>query len=435
MFESARPTHTSLRCHAVAGFLAVLLLVGGLGTWAAMTEISGAVIASGDVVVDSNVKKVQHPTGGVVGELLVRNGDRVHAGDVLIRLDETVTKANLSIVIKRLDELAARQARLEAERDGHEAIVFPRALADQSDNIEVSKILTSEEKLFQLRKVARAGQAAQLRERISQLAKEIEGLEGQTEAKRREISLIDRELESVRKLWKQNLVPISRITALEREATRLDGEKNQLISAVAQARGRTSEIELQIIQIDQDLRSQVAGELRDIQGQISELSERRVAAEDQLKRIDIRAPQDGVVHQLAVHTVGGVITASEPIMLIVPAADRLIIEAKVPPQQIDRLSLNRVAAVRFTTFNQQVTPVIDGVLTRISPDTAKDERTGLPYYVARISLPHDQLERLKGHELIPGMPAEVFIKTTDRTALSYFLKPLTDQIAKAFRER
>jgi HlyD family secretion protein len=425
----------STRRHVLVGMVLLVLLCGAVGGWAATTQLSGAVIASGTLVVSDDVKKVQHPTGGVVKEINVREGARVKAGDVLVRLDDTLTRANLAIVSKNLDELAARQSRLEAERDGADGVVFPPALVDRADEAEINRILQGEQKLFDFRKTARQGQKAQLRERILQLGEQVQGLAGQAAAKKREIELINRELEGVRNLWTKNLVPISRVTALEREAVRLDGERNQLIASAAEAKGRATEVELQILQIDQDLRSEVSKELREIQGKTAELVERRVAAEDQLRRIDIRAPQDGVVHQLAIHTVGGVANASEPLMLIVPEADELSVETRIMPQDIDQLVFGQPAVIRFASFNQRTTPEIAGVVTRISADTTQDTRSGASFYVVRIGLPREELARLDGLQLVPGMPVEAFIRTTDRTVVSYLVKPLRDQIAKAFRER
>jgi len=425
----------SIRRHVVTGIAAIAVLAGGLGGWAMTTELSGAVIASGALVVDTNLKKVQHPTGGVVGELRVRNGDRVKAGDVVIRLDDTTTRANLAIVIKGLDELAARQARLEAERDDDENIDFAAELLARKSDPDVARIVGSEQILFDLRRKARLGQKAQLREKVAQVQDEILGLSGQADAKKREIELIQRELEGVRDLWSKKLVPISRLTALEREATRLDGERQQYISAVAQAKGKISETKLQIIQIDQDLRSEVAKELREIQAKSAELVERKVAAQDQLTRVDVRAPQDGIVHQLAVHTIGGVVTASEPLMLIVPQADELTVEVRLPPQNIDQLSGGQRAILRFSAFNQGTTPEINGVVTTISADITQDQKTSASYYLVRISMSADEIARLNDSKLVAGMPVEAFIQTGDRTVMSYLVKPLHDQIVKAFRER
>jgi len=428
-------TRRSMRRHLVAAIVVVLVLVVGVGGWAATAVISGAVVASGSLVVDSNVKKVQHPTGGIVGELRVRDGDRVHAGDVVVRLDETVTRANLAIVTKGLGELMARKARLESERDGLDTITFPAQLVADAGDPDRAAAMDSERKLFNLRKTARSGQKAQLKERISQLGEEITGLAAQQNSKAKEIALVERELAGVRELWKQNLVQLTRLTALEREATRLDGERGQLVAAAAQAKGKIAETALQILQIDQDIASDVAKELREVDGKIGEFVERKVAAEDQLKRTDIRAPQDGTVFQLAVHTVGGVITAGDPIMLIVPEADNLSVEVKVNPQDIDQLQLDQKAILRFSAFNIRTTPEIEGVVTRISADTSTDQRTGQSYYTVRIAMPAEQIERLGDVKLLPGMPVEAFMQTRDRTMLSYLMKPLHDQVLRAFREK
>jgi membrane fusion protein, type I secretion system len=429
------PTRRSMRRHLLASVVVVCILVIGVGGWGATAVISGAVVAPGSLVVDSNVKKVQHPTGGIVGELRVRDGDHVRAGDIVVRLDETVTRANLAIVSKGLDELTARKARLESERDGWDTVTFPAQLVAGASDPERAAIMDGERKLFNLRKTARNGQKAQLRERMAQLQEEIAGLAGQQASKTKEISLVERELGGVRELWKQNLVQLSRLTALEREAARLDGERGQLMAAGAQAKGKTAEIALQILQIDQELASEVAKELREVDAKIGEFIERKVTAEDQLKRIDIRAPQDGTVFQLSVHTVGGVITASDPIMLIVPEADNLSVEVKVNPQEIDQLQLKQKAILRFTSFNARTTPEIEGVVTRISADISTDQRTGQSYYTLRISLPPEQIQRLGEVKLLPGMPVEAFVQTGDRTMLSYLMKPLHDQFVRAFREK
>jgi HlyD family secretion protein len=429
------PARHSIKRHVVAGVAVVIVLVGGVGGWAATTQLSGAVIAPGSIVVDSNVKKVQHPTGGVVGEVRARDGDRVKLGDIVVRLDETVTRANLAIVTKGLNELRSRKARLEAERDGTEAIAFPDDLLSRESDPDVASAVSSERKLFQLRRTARIGQKAQLRERIAQLQEEIGGLTAQQKSKAREVTLIERELEGVRELYQKNLIQLTRLTQLEREATRLEGERAQLTASVAQAKGKIAELQLQIIQIDQDLSSEVAKEMRDVDAKIGEFVERKVTAEDQLKRIDIRSPQDGTVFQSNVHTVGGVVTAGDAIMLIVPEADKLTVEAKVAPQEIDQLQLGQKALLRFTTFNQRSTPEIYGTITRISADISTDQRTGLSYYTVRMSLPPEEVARLGDVKLVPGMPVESFVQTGERTVISYLVKPLFDQLMRAFREK
>lgn len=425
----------SLRNHLIGGSVIVLVLTAGIGGWAATTEISGAVTAAGSVVVDSNVKKVQHLTGGIVGELLVREGDRVRAGDTLVRLDETILQANLAIVTKGLDELRARKARLASERDGAADIEFPSDLLMRPHSPDSSAAVDNERKLFEMRRNARQGQKLQLRQRIAQLEEEVRGDIALQEAKAEEIVLISRELEGVHVLWQKNLVQMNKLTALEREAARLKGEHAQSISATAQTHGRISEIGLQILQIGQDLSSEVAKELREVDSKIGEYTERKVTAEDQLKRVDIRAPQDGFVHQLAVHTIGGVVSPADPVMYIVPETDSLSIEAKISPQDIDQLRIGQSVSLRFSAFNQRTTPEIQGAISRISADVTADQRTGQNFYTARISIGPYELARLGAIKLVPGMPVEVFAKTNDRNVLSYFIKPLHDQIARAFRER
>ncbi|MFO1146885.1 MAG: HlyD family type I secretion periplasmic adaptor subunit [Alsobacter sp.] len=419
-------------------FLMALLCVGGIFGWAALTEISGAVIAQGAVVVDSSAKKIQHQNGGIVGEILVREGSRVAAGDVLVRLDETVLSANLAIVRRALDELQVRQARLTAERDGLEAIAFPAALAERAERAEerdVQRIMQAEQRLFELRRNARLGQKSQLEQRIAQLQEEIAGVTTQAEAKAREIDLIRRELEGVRDLYRKNLIQLSRLTALEREEARLDGERGALVAGAAQAKGKVTETALQILQIDQDLRSETAKELREIQGRIAELSERRVTAEDQLRRVDIRAPQAGVVHQLAVHTVGGVVGPGELMMLIVPEGEDLAVEVKIPPQDIDQVRVGQKAMLRFTAFNQRTTPELEGVVTLVSADLNTDPRTGAGYFTARMAVADQERARLEGARLMPGMPVDAFVQTGYRSVLSYLLKPLMDQMRQTFRQR
>ena len=425
----------SIQRHVMAGLIIVLVLGGGVGGWAGTMTLSGALIAQGSVVVDSNVKKVQHPTGGIVGELNVRDGDRVKQGDVLVRLDDTVTRSNLAIVTKGLDELYARRARLESERDGADAIKFPADVIARESDPAVASILEGERRLFDLRSGARAGQKAQLRQRIEQLNEEIRGLKAQRESKEKEIKLIAREKEGVYDLWKQKLVPLTKLTQIERDETRLEGESGQLIAQTAQTGGKISETELQIIQIDRDLSSEVAKETREIDGKIGEFVERKVAAEDQLRRIDLRAPQDGTVFQSNAHTVGGVVTAGDAIMMIVPYADSLTVEAKVNPQDIDQVKSGLVALLRLSAFNQRTTPEIYGTVTRISADASTDQRTGQTYYTVRIAMPAEEVAKLGEVRIVPGMPVEAFIQTGDRTMISYLTKPLHDQLMRMFREK
>jgi HlyD family secretion protein len=425
----------SIRRHILAGSILVVVLAFGLGGWASTAEISGALIAQGSVVVDSNVKKVQHPTGGVVGEVRVHDGDRVKAGDILVRLDETVTQANLAIVTKGLNELYARKARLAAERDGADTMAVPRELADSVDNPDVKDALDSERKLFQLRRTARLGQKDQLQQRIAQLQEQITGLTAQRDAKDKELGFIDQELTGVRDLWQRNLVQLNRLTSLERDEAKAQGERGQLIAAVAEAKGRIAEIQLQILEVDQQFTSDVAKELRETDSKIGEAVERKVTAEDQLRRTDIRAPQDGVVFQSTANTVGGVIAAGDQIMQIVPESDKLSVEVKVEPKDIDKLAFGQPVLLRFSAFNQRTTPELNGTVQRVGADTSNDQRTGQSYYVVRIDIDDAEVARLGAAKLTPGMPVEAFIQTGERTLVSYLIKPLHDQLMRSFREK
>jgi HlyD family secretion protein len=299
---------------------------------------------------------------------------------------------------------------------------------------ELFGLVAGERRLFQSRREAREGLKAQLRERIAQLQEQIEGTHLQASAKADEIKLIQDELVGVQELWKKNLVPITRVTALRREETRLRGERGQLISSVAQAKGRISETALQILQVDQELRSEVSKELREAQAKTAELVERQVAAQDQLRRIDIRAPQDGLVHQSVVHTVGGVVNAGEALMLVVPETEALSIEVKVAPQDIDQLRPGLDTVLRLSAFNQRTTPELKGQVSVVAADLVTDQRSGAQYYPVRVTFGEGERERLGAAKLMPGMPVEGFIQTGSRTVLSYLTKPLADHITKAFRE-
>jgi HlyD family secretion protein len=422
------------RC-LIGGAAVVGLLVCALGGWAATTHIAGAVIARGSLVVDTNVKKVQHPTGGIVGELLVRDGDVVHQGDVLLRLDDTITRTNLGVITKNIDELTARQARLKAEQDGRAEPRFPDELTARSNEQAVAELLRDERRLFDLRIGSLSQQTAQLNERVAQLRQQIAGTASQNTANAREIVLIHEELAGVRELWEKRLVPITRLAALEREEARLEGEHGALVATDAQLKGKITETELQILQINQDYRTSAGKDLAAIRAELAELMEKRTAAEDQLRRVDIRSPQDGIIHELAVHTVGGVINPGEQVMLIVPLADTLIIEARVAPQDIDQILVGHKALLRFSAFNRRTTPEITGEVTRVSGDVSHDSKTGAQFYTIRITPSPADLGRLNGLKLVPGMPVESFIQTGERTVISYLIKPIEDQVVKAWREK
>jgi HlyD family secretion protein len=440
MNTSAHDPRRTIRKLNVIGLALVVAFIGGVGGWASPSELSGAVIAVGTVIVESNVKKVQHPTGGVVKEILVNEGSQVEEGQIVVRLDDTVTRATQGVVRSQLDESGARQARLSAEREGADSITFPDELTVRMSETTVATAVHGEERLFEARREARAGQRAQLRERIAQSNQEVVGLTAQHEAKDKEIKLIAEELVGVSELYQKNLVSISRFMQLQRDQARIFGERGQFVADIARARAKISETELQILQLDQDFRSEVLKDLRETQGKIAEFIERMAAAEDALKRVDIRAPRSGIINQLAVHTVGGVIANGETIMQVVPHGDELIVEAKVAPQDIDQIELGAPALVRIMAGNQRTMRDLKAILTHVSADLTREQAPAgsqptQPYYAVRLSLPKAEVERLGDFRLVPGMPAEVFIQTYARTPLQYLLKPLREQIARTFRER
>jgi membrane fusion protein, type I secretion system len=424
----------SVRRHTIALGAAALFLIAGIGVMGAATDMAGAIIAQGTLVVESSVKKVQHPTGGVAKTLLVQEGARVERDALLIVMDETVAQANLAAVTKSLWELEARRARLQSERDGASEIAFPEQLASQTDPA-AQAIVSGERRFFELRHEAAEGQKRQLREQISQLKEEIAGMQDQLSAKKQESELVTKELAGVEQLWDQHLVSISRLSTLQRDATRLLGERGQLTASIAQAKGKISETELKILQIDQNFRSDVAKELADVRAKYAETFEKQVAARDATEKLEIRAPQAGIVHDLTIHTQGGVIAAGETIMTIVPDQDDLIAEAHVAPQDIDQVKLNGPAVLRFPNFNQRTTPEISGNISRIGADISREDKTSPGYFTVRIALRPEELAKLGKVRLLPGMPVEVFISTSERTLLSYLFKPLADQVHRAFREK
>jgi HlyD family secretion protein len=420
----------ALAARLVAGLGMIVLLFASFGVWAAATPIAGAVIASGIVVVESNIKKVQHAAGGIVSAIYVKNGDRVKAGDIVISLDETQARANLGIVASQLVQLIGRKARLEAERDRAPAIKFPAGFLSMSE--EAAEIAQGEKRLFEARLSAMKGQIAQLKERVGQLRQEIKGLSAQRDAKDQEVELMTEEYERLEGMRKKELVPVTRTLAALRDLTKLKGEFGSLIAQIARAHGQITETELQIINVEQNFLTDASKELREIEARIGELLERRIAADDLLKRIDLRAPQSGVVHELSVHTVGGVVSPGETVMSIVPNQDVLSVEARIATSDIDQISVGQHATLRFPAFNQRTTPEINGTVMRVGADLTKETQTNSVFFTARISVDNLDASTFK---LVPGMPVEAFISTGERTALSYLVRPLTDQVAKAFRER
>jgi HlyD family secretion protein len=427
-------TVRGIRKNLSAALLVVVLLGGSATAWSVYMPLEGAVVAPGIVVVESNLRKVQHLAGGVVGALNVREGQKVEAGELVVRLDDTTTRASLGIVLNELTAFRARLARLRAERDGTDEPVFPEDLHGRGNEPDIAQVIEGERTLFRTRASTKTGQKQQLGERIKQLRDEITGLNEQMEALLKQLAIARDELKDLSDLYEKGLIQRPRITSLQREILGKEGTVGEIKAKVAQSLGRITEIELQILQLDRELANEVAKEIREVETRIAELQERRTAAEDQLKRVDIRAPISGIVHQLSVHTIGGVISASEPIMLVVPASETLIVEARVNPADIDQLQTGQETRIRFSAFNQRTTPEIMGVVSRIAGDLIREPQTGLAYYTAGIRVDPAEIAKLKGLKLLPGMPAEVYIKTGERTLVSYLLRPLLDQMQRALRE-
>lgn len=413
-------------------FVTIFVLVGVAGGLAATVNIAGAIIASGTLVVDTQVKPVQHLKGGVVQEILVRDGDSVEAGHVLLRFDGTQARANLAIIRKRLKELSAVATRLQAERDAAPVLTISNTLA--TSDPDSFRLLLGEQRLFNDRRASREGRKSQLRERISQLQQEAEGLAAQEKGKRLEIDLVEKELASLRNLLDQGIVSAARVYSLQRESARLTGELGNFIASVAQVKGRITETELQIIQIEDDHGSEVSEQLRQTQGDIGQFSERLIAAEDDLKRIDIRAPQAGVVDQMAVHSAGAVVSAGETMLRIVPSDDHLTAELRIAPRDIDQIAPGQAVVLNLSAFNHRDTPELDARISTVSADLLEDRQTGEKYYRARATIETDEWKRLGKRQAVQGMPVEGFVQTGERSVLAYLAKPMTDQIGQAFRE-
>jgi HlyD family secretion protein len=418
-----------------AGLRVLLVATVLAGGWATLVPLAGAVVVPGNLVVQSNVKAIQHPTGGVVAEIAVRNGKRVNAGDLLLRLDATQAQASLQVVSQQLDEFRARSSRLLAERDGLPRPEIPPEMATRMDDSTVKNLLAAEGMLFTARANGRDSQKELLRSRVAQLNEEITGLDAQVVSKVKQLELITGELSGVQELYEKRLVPLARLTTLQRESARIEGERGQLISTIAETKAKIGEAQLQIVRIDQDFRTDVVKELGETKGKEAELTEKSVAARDLLNRIEMRAPTSGVINQLTAHTIGGVIRGGDTIMEVVPDSDELQIEARLQPQDIDQVRLGQKAFTRFSAFNQRVTPELAGQVSYVSADISRDQSTNAAYFTVRVTLPEEERRKLAGLQLIAGMPAEVFMQTGSRTMLSYLFKPITDQLQRAFVER
>lgn len=419
----------------LVGLLVLALTVGLSVVWSTLAPLASAVVAAGAVKVDSSRKKIQHPEGGVIKEIAVQDGSRVRAGDVLVRLDETRAGAAHGVVTGGRDIALATEARLVAERDELPAIRFPPALLAREAEPQVAETLRAQQTLFAARRNARSGELGILDQQIGALRSEISGLESQRRAKQEQRESIEGDLAGLRELDAVGMVEKTRLRSLERDIAKLRGEQEELGSRIASTRTAISERELKKFQVRKTFQEEVAQELKKVQGESFELLERESATRRTLELTELRAPVAGTVTGLNVHTAGGVIGPGEVLMEIVPSADRLLIEARVLPADIDRVQLGQSTGIKLHAFNQRTTPELDGTVSYVAADAAQDNRTEQTYFMVRVEVPPAELERLQGERVQPGMQADLFIRTGERTFLGYLLQPLADSFRKAWMER
>ena len=432
---SSPKTTSGLRNYQLAGFAGLFLIMGSVTGWAVMSEINGAVIASGSLVVDGSTKLIQHRDGGIVAEIPIKDGDEVKAGDLLLRLDDTDARAELNIINSIRSEWLAKSARLKAQRDGLDSISFPAELLARKAEPVIGELIEGQTRLFISQKASLDGRIQKLEERILQLEKEISGVNAQLAAKESQQRLIQQELTGMRTLLADGLVQVTRVLALEREQARLGGETGQHEAQIARARGQIGEVKVQMLQVKDDAQTTALSELREADAKVAEFDERRISVAAKLGRVEIRSPRNGFVHQLAVHTIGGVIGAGDPVMVIVPEEDPLIVEAQVRPQDIDQVRMGQPAIMRFPNASHATTPQISGEVSFVSADLKQPEPSQPPFYSIRLKMKKGEDAKLNGLELKPGMPAEAHMQTDGRSPLSYLLKPFRDQLQHALRER
>lgn len=419
----------------VLGLLALAILLGGFGTWAATANISGAIISPGRVAVESNRQVVQHPDGGVVESVLVREGDRVEQGDVLMVLDDSALRAETTIIEDQLLEIAARTARLAAERDGEDEIVFPDDLLEAAEtDEEIADAVEGQRNLFLARRDSTETQVEQLDRRKEQIRSQIDGIEAQQEALTLQLGFIEEELDAQQSLLDRGLAQAPRVLALQRDQARLRGEVGELTAAVAEFEGRVTENDIEIARLRAQVREQAITELRDLRFREVELAERYRALLEQLSRLEIEAPVSGVIYDLQVFGERAVVTPAAPVLYIVPQDRPLVIQTEVEPIHVDQVFPGQTVTLRLPAFDARTTPELEARVVRVSPDAFTDEATRRTFYNAEV-LPEDgEIDRLQGQPLLPGMPVEAYLRTEDRTPIEYLTKPLTDYFTRAFRE-
>ena len=417
------------------GLVVVLVLAGGLGGWAATANLAGAVIATGQLRVEANRQVVQHPDGGVVAEILARDGDVVEAGDILIKLDDNELQSQLNAMESQYYEILARLGRLEATQIQDDQITFDKELLDAAESdVEVQRLIDGQVSLFIAQRTSMGKEGQILEQRKLQLEEQIVGTQAQIEATQKSKELIAKELKDAQTLLKKGLIPASRVLALQREEARLQGEAGQLIQQVAQLKSQISETEIEQLRMFDTMREEAITEARELGFRQLEIGENRDALRERLNRLEIRSPRAGVVLDSTVHALKSVIRAAEPILYVVPNDTDLVVDSQVEPINIDQMFTGQDAVLRFSSFNARTTPEVSGFITNVAPDVVVNEQSGLSFYKVEVKLKEGELDKLEGQELIAGMPVEVYIQTGERTPLVYLMKPVTDYFERAWRE-
>lgn len=437
IFDADLVANTSSMRHLMRWFILSSMAVGfGVGGWAVTAEVDSAVVAAGTFVVKSSAQAVQHPEGGVVGAILVKNGEFVHKGQVLIRLDASRVNADTAILERKLIDLAARKARLEAESEDRLTIEPPHlSLPSPPARAALREALAGEQSLMNERRSARASQLSQLEESKRQIDAQFDGLAERRRALREELVQAAAQLKDFRKLEAKQLLARSVLRQTERDVSRLKGDIGDTESRIAGLHSQFAETGFRIAEVTRNARLDVLTRLQSVDGELAEVEEQYAAARDRMQRLEIRSPRAGLVHELAVHTVGGVVAPGQRLMSIIPSAEPLIVDARIRPDQVEQVHIGQKATIRIGSLKLPVTPELDGKVTTISPDQEVDERSGLAFFAVQIAIAPGERDKLQGKELTPGLPAEVLIRGESRRVITYLTQPLTEKIGLAFREK
>ena len=432
---SAQAVVRDWRRPALVGYVIIILTFGVFGTWAAYAKLDSAVVATGVVTVESSRKTISHLEGGIIRQILVREGQHVDEGQLLYRMDDTQSQAGAETTNNQLSAGLATEARLVAEREHLASIVFPPELLANKDNPVAKEAMADQVKQFEERRAAVDGQTAILETRIKQYSSELGGLALEKAATKRQLDFIDVELVDLHGLLDKNLVPKSRVLSLEREKSRLEGVIGRSTADEAKAHNGIGEARLQIEQIQKKFAEDVNSSLLDIRQKNADLRERQRVSADILRRIDIRAPRAGVVQNVKATTIGGVVRAGEPLLELIPDGDELVVNAQVPVSDIDSVAVAMAAEVRFSAFHGRILPLIMGQVASVSRDRLIDEQTHQPYFLARVTVDEHQLPAGVRDRVSAGMPVEVIIPTGERTMVDYLVRPLRNRVSKALREK